>query len=57
MSDNAKWERYAYLIVIKTGYQYSAGTTSNVGIKIVGNRYASKVPEKHIAKIIISRSR
>lgn len=43
LSDNVKTDRYAYLIVVITGSQHRAGTTSNICIQISGEKADSRV--------------
>ncbi|KAF5277850.1 hypothetical protein FQA39_LY06002 [Lamprigera yunnana] len=42
LTDNQEKDNYFYLIVVKTGSQCFAGTTSNVGLKIYGSSSKSR---------------
>ncbi|KAK9730265.1 Polycystin domain [Popillia japonica] len=42
LSDNTKDERYAYLVVVKTGTANRSGTSSNIMIQLVGDKRKSK---------------
>lgn len=43
MGDNARDDRYAYLVVVRTGNIKTAGTTSNVVMKLNGSISESRV--------------
>ncbi|GJQ80310.1 hypothetical protein Trydic_g12193 [Trypoxylus dichotomus] len=42
LGDNIKDERYAYLVIVQTGKRNNTGTSSNVAIKLIGDKGASK---------------
>lgn len=46
--DNRKGEHYAYILLLVTGYQSKANTTSNIGIKLFGTQAESKVSKIYI---------
>ncbi|XP_069681274.1 polycystin family receptor for egg jelly-like [Periplaneta americana] len=41
LQDNYPGSSYTYLVAVYTGYQWKAGTTSNVGIQLIGDEYKS----------------
>lgn len=43
LADNSKDECYGYLLIVKTGDKKNCGTTSNISIKLVGNKATSQV--------------
>lgn len=43
VADNMRKDLYAYLLVVKTMKKKSAGTTSNICVKISGSKTDSKV--------------
>ncbi|XP_047119476.1 polycystic kidney disease protein 1-like 2 [Schistocerca piceifrons] len=43
LEDNLPDDKYFYLIMVHTGYKWDAGTSSNVGIQLIGHKYKSMV--------------
>lgn len=43
LADNVKMDRYAYLLIVYTGWQRFSGTTANITVQLRGTKAISKV--------------
>lgn len=52
LEDNFPGETWGYLITVQTGFRFGAGTTSNVGIQLIGTNGISRVMFIYVLNIL-----